>query len=569
MVFLACGESASTDPGSPSGASADASTARTEVDAAALEEDAGPSGPLAITTNSLLTEMSDLTRLAYGEQAPFTLRMVSSYDRASVKPGTGNANGATPFECSGWWANFDGNGFIRDETNEGRKERVLFDEEGPGAVVRMWSANPRGTLRFYFDGQSSPGFQAAMDALLVGDVEPIVGSFAYSAVTGQLEGKSYPGANLYFPIPYRSHLKITVDVPPNVAPFFGGVFYQIDYRTYDSKTADVETFDVQKVGTYGRNLVGLALGVPEVTLPKAEALKEVSATLSADNAASKITLSAEPGGSRIRKIVFENLSTDAEALRGTLLRIAFDGEQTVYVPLGDFFGGGPGATNHESLPLSSKLSGGSVTFTSRWVMPFQTSAEISLVDAAKKHLVASAHVFTEAATFDGAMLFHAVYRPQKTFAARPVQDWNIATIEGAGNYVGTVMNVVNPNGAWWGEGDEKIFVDGESFPSFFGTGTEDYFGYAWGSPQLFSRPYHAQTRYDIGKDPNNRISDARYHVVDRIPFMKSIRFDLEVQRWETANPGLILDGVALFYATKGATVNVPNPTAASLAIKSF
>lgn len=32
---------------------------------------------------------------------------------------------------------------------------------------------------------------------------------------------------------------------------------------------------------------------------------------------------------------------------------------------------------------------------------------------------------------------------------------------------------------WWGEGDEKFFVDGEKFPSSFGTGSEDYIGYAW------------------------------------------------------------------------------------------
>ena len=46
---------------------------------------------------------------------------------------------------------------------------------------------------------------------------------------------------------------------------------------------------------------------------------------------------------------------------------------------------------------------------------------------------------------------------------------------------------------WWGEGDQKIFVDGESFPSTFGTGTEDDYGYAYGSNRPFAGPYHAQT----------------------------------------------------------------------------
>ena len=58
-----------------------------------------------------------------------------------------------------------------------------------------------------------------------------------------------------------------------------------------------------------------------------------------------------------------------------------------------------------------------------------------------------------------------------------------------------MLNIENPPGAaWWGEGDEKIYVDGESFPSLFGTGTEDYFGYAWSTPERFEHAYHAQTR---------------------------------------------------------------------------
>lgn len=576
-LFCACGESEDQSIGVPGGPGADggpntssADDDSTSLDGAATPSDSGSPLPVKITTDILLGELTDLRRLAYKELAPFTHKMESSYDRRSKTPGSGNANGATPFDCDGWWANFDGNGFIREETNQGRKERVLLDAEGPGAFMRMWSANPRGTLRFYFDNATTAALEVPMEDFLTGKVEPFVSPFGYSAVTGQLDGKNYPAANLYFPIPYRSHLKITVDVPAAVPPFNGGIFYQINYRTYDSATADVETFDRTKVSTYARNLVGLGMGVPELTLPKAETMKETAADLKADTATSVLSVGADSGGSRIREIVFDSVPTDAASLRGTLVRMVFDGEETVYAPIGDFFGGGPGATDHVSLPLSSKITGGTVALTSRWVMPFQSTAEISLVDATGKHVVTKAHVFTEPYPFDDTtFLFHAAYRPQKNFPARPVQDWNIATVEGEGNYVGTIVNITNPNGAWWGEGDEKVYVDGESFPSFFGTGTEDYFGYAWGSPQLFSRPFHAQVRYDLAKDPNNRISNARYHVFDRIPFNTSIRFDLEVERWETANPGLYLDGVAIFYAKKGGKVNVPKAANADLSFKSF
>ena len=74
------------------------------------------------------------------------------------------------------------------------------------------------------------------------------------------------------------------------------------------------------------------------------------------------------------------------------------------------------------------------------------------------------------------MLFRATWRPRATIRTRPFQDWHIATLEGTGQQVGTLLDVENPPGvAWWGEGDEKIYVDGESKASIWGTGTEDYF----------------------------------------------------------------------------------------------
>jgi hypothetical protein len=73
-------------------------------------------------------------------------------------------------------------------------------------------------------------------------------------------------------------------------------------------------------------------------------------------------------------------------------------------------------------------------------------------------------------------------------------------------------------------------VDGESFPSWFGTGTEDYFGYAWSDPTPFQHPYHNQTRCD-GPGTYGHTSVNRFHVFDAIPFTKSFRFDMEVWHW--------------------------------------
>ena len=100
-----------------------------------------------------------------------------------------------------------------------------------------------------------------------------------------------------------------------------------------------------------------------------------------------------------------------------------------------------------------------------------------------------------------------------------MRDMNLVNFFGEGRYVGTVMHVQNPTQAWWGEGDEKVWVDGERFPSWIGTGTEDYFGYAWSNPEVFSRPYHGQARAD-GPGCGGQIGNVRWHVMDDIPFKK-------------------------------------------------
>ena len=83
-----------------------------------------------------------------------------------------------------------------------------------------------------------------------------------------------------------------------------------------------------------------------------------------------------------------------------------------------------------------------------------------------------------------------------------------------------MLHVWNPRGGWWGEGDEKFFVDGEKFPSTFGTGSEDYFGYAWCHPGLFQRPFHCQT---MTMSNQGHQSVLRWHVADNIPFQTVVR----------------------------------------------
>ncbi len=100
--------------------------------------------------------------------------------------------------------------------------------------------------------------------------------------------------------------------------------------------------------------------------------------------------------------------------------------------------------------------------------------------------------------------------------------------------LGDTLALNNPREVWWGEGDEKIYFDGQKFPSHFGTGTEDYYGYAWCTPEFFESPFHCQPR-DEGPQNKGHVTNTRGRLLDGIPFTKDFRFDMEVWHWRPVN----------------------------------
>jgi len=157
------------------------------------------------------------------------------------------------------------------------------------------------------------------------------------------------------------------------------------------------------------------------------------------------------------------------------------------------------------------------------------------------------------------MHFRARWRADHELIADPgaVQDLPFLLAWGKGIYVGSVSLLMNPNavptpyGSWWGEGDEKVFVDNGEAPCLFGTGSEDYYNYSWSVPEIFIHPYCGQPRND---GPGNRgfVTNYRYHILDPIPFEKSIRFFMELYSHEVT-PGLSYARIAYHYARPGLT----------------
>jgi hypothetical protein len=264
-------------------------------------------------------------------------------------------------------------------------------------------------------------------------------------------------------------------------------------------------------------------------------------------------ITAPSGGGRITEIRLQTDEHDAAALRATFLSISFDGEETVHAPLVDFFGTGPSPHPFATLPMIAGVDGELVC---RFPMPFRTRATIALSRRDVGAISIRGHVVVDEDPFDAdTLLFHAGWRPRITVATRPFSDWHVGTIQGTGHHVGTVLNVVNPPGvAWWGEGDEKIYVDGEDFPSLFGTGTEDYFGYAWSQSETFAHAYHAQTQTPTGGFGGS-FSMNRFHIIDPTTFDRSLRFDFEIWHWTATS--IAIDATLYWYARPGATDDFP------------
>ena len=190
---------------------------------------------------------------------------------------------------------------------------------------------------------------------------------------------------------------------------------------------------------------------------------------------------------------------------------------------------------YKSLPFTVSREKDGVKLSSFWCMPFQKSAVFAIHNFGSQDAAIRCRggFQTKYSWTDRSMYFHAKWRTAD-MKTRPFRDWTYCDLAGKGVFVGDMLSIMSPVKAWWGEGDEKIFVDGEKFPSWFGTGSEDYYGYAWSNPEPFQHPYHNQTLCD-GKGTGamrGHTSVNRFHILDAIPFEKSFRFDMEVWHWD-------------------------------------
>jgi hypothetical protein len=193
----------------------------------------------------------------------------------------------------------------------------------------------------------------------------------------------------------------------------------------------------------------------------------------------------------------------------------------------------------------------------RFVMPFEQACTISVQNLGEQKVRVLGSILTAPYQWNAerSMHFRARWRIDHDITAGPAQDMPYLIARGAGSYVGTTLHLLNPNpipsgaGNWWGEGDEKIFIDDDVLPSTFGTGSEDYFNYAWGQERIFIHPYCAQPR-DDGPSTRGFIVNNRWHILDALPFENSCAFYMELYPHEV-NHDMAYARIAYHYGRPG------------------
>jgi hypothetical protein len=236
------------------------------------------------------------------------------------------------------------------------------------------------------------------------------------------------------------------------------------------------------------------------------------------------------------------------AWRRLVLRFYWDDEETPSgeIPLGDLFcNGWCERCNIASLPVAVNPAGG---FNCYWEMPFRRHARITLENLSPEETRGFYYQidYTLTDVPEDRAYFHAQWRRNNPLPFRQVHTL-LDGVKGQGHYVGTYIAWGVHNTGWWGEGEVKFYLDGDTdWPTICSTGTEDYFGGAWDFEQpkgeygVFSAPFSGLPQV-IKPDglyrSQQRFGMYRWHIMDPIRFQHDLRVTIQALGWRSPLEG--------------------------------
>jgi hypothetical protein len=267
-------------------------------------------------------------------------------------------------------------------------------------------------------------------------------------------------------------------------------------------------------------------------------------------AGKSVTLLDVTGAGVITHIWFTINSPDPNHLKNLVLRMWWDGESSpsVEAPIGDFYG----LTLGEYFTYQSALTAVAPVkaLNCYFEMPFSRAAKITVTNEGKQpthNLYYAVDYVTLASLPADVGRFHAQYRqaaPAKGWTNDWKNNWDKGAgdkpnLSGEGNYVfmeatgrghfvGVTHGVLQNQEEWFGEGDDMIFIDGDTNPTINGTGTEDYYNGAWDfGLQTFAYPHNGAPYMVDPERIGGRYCLYRWHIESPITFEKSIKVTME------------------------------------------
>ncbi len=226
--------------------------------------------------------------------------------------------------------------------------------------------------------------------------------------------------------------------------------------------------------------------------------------------------------------------------RHSILRIYWDNQEqpSVECPVGDFFACGWQKFAQVS-SLAVCVNPGSA-FNCYWEMPFRKHCKITMTNIGAESMVLFYQInYTLTEVPEDAGYFHAQFRRENPLPYK--QDYTILDgVKGKGHFVGVYMAWGVNNNGWWGEGEIKFFMDGDTdFPTICGTGTEDYFCGSYGFDvggkyQEFTTPYAGMPqviRPDGTYQSQQRFGLYRWHIMDPIRFQNDLKVTMQALGW--------------------------------------
>ena len=470
--------------------------------------------PATVGVDTLLRQESDVSRLP--QLRDWTSNLQSSHD-----PTGGNAD----------FSHY----VTRDE-----KTATIFDQDGPGAIVRLWSAGPWVNIKITIDDNPTPVIATFYGKFFDGSFPPFV-----HPIAAKFSGGFYS----YLPIPYAKHCRITVEnfnKDKNLDKFY----YQVNYLNFAPNTP-VRSFALPLLPA-DQSALQDAVTAWQATAPAA---LPAAKTIAVD-AGQTAQLSSATGAGVLQTLQFQGLDAADADLRHLILRAYFDGHAApdIEAPVADFFGNAFGRKPFNSLLLSQSADG---LMQARFPMPFGKAARFTLENGTGKPLqvVWGADVIAQPFNPKQVGYFHAQWSQAitKTGVAYP---W-LHVAGQRGHFVGIVQTMNGPKKLNYLEGDELFRADDQKWGAsevastvvgpWNGTGTEDTFN---GGYYFFPGPAAAPLNGLLVKDElekSSRIEMYRWFLDDAPVFQSSLDAQLE-HGYLNNTPGIDYSSVVYWYS---------------------